>query len=176
MTVDMSLLKSVGKGIKIHEYVRIIYPENVEIGEGTQIDDFVLVNGGTKTRIGRWNHIASFVSIVGGGEFITEDYVGIATGAKIITGTHHYGDGMRISPLIDENEQFIKRGLVYLARDVFVGANAIIFTNIRVGEGAIIGAGAVITKDLEPWSINVGVPAKKIGMRPKIKGNERGSL
>lgn len=169
MIFDVTKLKHMGKNVKLHDFVRIVYPENVEIHDGTQIDDFVLINGGMRTILGKFNHIASFVSVVGGGEFVTEDYVGIAAGARIITGTHHYGDGMRISPLIDESEQYIIRGLIYCERDVFIGSNAIIFPNVKLGEGAIIGAGATVLKDVEPWSINVGVPARKIGDRPKIK-------
>jgi acetyltransferase-like isoleucine patch superfamily enzyme len=169
MSIDLSLLKNAGKGIKMHEYVRIIYPQNIEIGDGTQIDDFVLINGGTRTVIGRWNHIASFVSVVGGGELITEDYVGIAAGVRIITGTHHYGDGRRISPLIEEEKQFVIRGIIYIEQDVFIGSNAVIFPNIRIGEGAIVGAGAIVLKDIESWGIYAGMPARKIGMRPKIK-------
>lgn len=172
MSFDRSNLRHCGNDIKIHDYVKIIYPESIEIGDGTQIDDFVLINGGRRTVIGRWNHIASFVSIVGGGEFVTEDFVGIAAGVRIITGTHHYGDGMRISPLIDENKQLVVRGLIYCGKDVFIGSNAVIFPNVKLGEGAIIGAGAVVLKDVEPWSINIGTPAQRVGTRPKIKEHD----
>ena len=163
--------KYFGKNVKIHEYTKIIYPERVEIGDGSQLDDFVLINGGQGIVIGRMNHIASFVSIIGGGLFTTGDYAGIAAGARIITGTHHYGDGMRISPLIPEAEQCVIRGYVRLEQDVFVGSNAIIFPNVTIGEGAIIGAGALVNKDITAWTINVGTPSRVVGIRPRIKTN-----
>jgi acetyltransferase-like isoleucine patch superfamily enzyme len=169
MLTDISHLACMGTGVKIYEMAKIARPEVVEIGEGTQIDDFVFINGGNGVKIGRYNHIASFVSVVGGGQLITGDYVGIAAGARIVTGTHHYGDGRRISPLIPEEEQYVIRGAVVLEKDVFVGTNAIIHPNVTIGEGAIIGSGGLVLKDVEPWTINVGVPARVISFRPRLK-------
>jgi acetyltransferase-like isoleucine patch superfamily enzyme len=48
---------------------------------------------------------------------------------------------------------------------VFIGPRAIILPGVRVGKGAAIAAGAVVTKDVEPMSIVAGVPAKAIGTR-----------
>jgi len=161
--------KFLGENVKLHEYSKFVHQEVIEIGEGSQIDDFVLINGGSETVIGRYNHIASFVGVIGGGRFITGDYVGIAVGTKIITGTHHYGDGRRISPLVPVDEQCVIRGEVRLGDDVFIGANVTIFPNVTIGEGAIIGAASLVKDNVEPWSIYVGTPAKKVGVRPKIE-------
>ena len=169
MQTDNSALRFVGSGVLIYELAKIARPEVVEIGEGTQIDDFVFINGGNGVRIGRFNHIASFVSVVGGGELITGDYVGIAAGARIVTGTHHYGEGRRISPLIPEEDQCVLRGIIILEDDVFVGTNAIIHPDVTIGEGAIIGSGGLVLKDVEPWTINVGVPTRVIGHRPPVR-------
>lgn len=49
--------------------------------------------------------------------------------------------------------------------DVLISTNAVILRDLEIGNGAVIGAGAVVTKDVEPYSIVVGVPAKKIKMR-----------
>lgn len=50
---------------------------------------------------------------------------------------------------------------------VFIGARAIILPGISIGEGAAVAAGAIVTKDIEPYTIVAGVPAKIIGTRPK---------
>lgn len=47
---------------------------------------------------------------------------------------------------------------------MFIGANAIILPNVKIGPNAIIGAGAIVTKDVLPGTIVGGVPARKIGM------------
>jgi acetyltransferase-like isoleucine patch superfamily enzyme len=49
--------------------------------------------------------------------------------------------------------------------DVWVGYGAIIISGVRIGKGSIIASGSVVTKDVEPYSIYGGVPAKKIGNR-----------
>ena len=165
---DLNTLKRLGNGVKIFPLAKIARCEVVEIEDGTQIDDFTFINGGRGVQIGRFNHIASFVSVVGGGELVTGDYVGIATGARLITGTHHYGEGKRISPLIPEEEQCVIRGRIVIERDVFIGANAIIHPNVFIGEGAIIGSGGIVLKDVAPWTINVGAPVRVIGTRPKV--------
>ena len=52
-----------------------------------------------------------------------------------------------------------------IGNDVWIGAGASVLRGVSVGDGAVIAAGAVITKDVEPYSIVAGVPAKKIGQR-----------
>ena len=47
---------------------------------------------------------------------------------------------------------------------MFIGANAIILPNVKIGPNAIIGAGAIVTKDVLPGTIVGGVPARKIGL------------
>jgi len=64
-----------------------------------------------------------------------------------------------------ENQEVTEYRQVIIGHDVWVGANAIIMGGVRIGNGAIIGAGAVVTKDVPPYSIVAGVPAKIIKYR-----------
>lgn len=54
---------------------------------------------------------------------------------------------------------------IIIGNDVWIGHNALIIGNVKIGNGSVIGAGSVVTKDVEPYSIVVGSPAKKINMR-----------
>ncbi len=67
----------------------------------------------------------------------------------------------------DDNEFFNWRRAhhVTVGNDVWIGHNAVIMPGVSVGNGAVIGTSAVVTKDVEPYSIVAGVAAKKIGMR-----------
>lgn len=56
-------------------------------------------------------------------------------------------------------------GTIEIGADAFVGAQAMILPGVRVGEGAVVGAGSVVTKDVEPWTIVAGNPARPIGER-----------
>jgi len=59
-------------------------------------------------------------------------------------------------------------GTVVIEKDAFVATNVIIHPNVKIGEGAIIGSNSLVLKDVEPWSINVGSPCRKIAERPRV--------
>jgi acetyltransferase-like isoleucine patch superfamily enzyme len=67
-------------------------------------------------------------------------------------------------PNFSKIKEFVKtaHGTIHIKDDAWIGAGAIILPNITIGEGAVVGAGAVVTKDVEPYTIVAGVPAKKI--------------
>lgn len=58
-----------------------------------------------------------------------------------------------------------KKYFVEIGNDVWIGNDVRIMDGIRIGDGAIIGLGSIVTKDIEPYSINFGIPAKKTGYR-----------
>lgn len=165
----MSQFKNIGENVKIFGTAKIIRPEVVEIGDYTQIDDFTFIFAGKGVYIGRFVHIASFVSIIGGGEFHIGDYGAIAAGARIVTGTNTYEGGYHMSAAAPKETQNLKIASVRIERDGFIGTNAVVHPGVTIGEGAIIGSNSLVTKDIEPWTINVGSPTRVIGMRPKVE-------
>lgn len=60
---------------------------------------------------------------------------------------------------------FVQDSRVTIGNDVWIGAKAIIVSGVKIGDGAVIGAGAIVTKDLPDYAIAVGVPAKIIKYR-----------
>jgi len=56
-------------------------------------------------------------------------------------------------------------GDVEIGNRAWIGYRAVILPGIKIGEGAVVGAGAVVTRDVEPFDIVAGVPAKKVGTR-----------
>jgi len=55
-----------------------------------------------------------------------------------------------------------KEGKIIIQDDAWIGAGAIILPNVTIGKGAVVGAGAVVTKDVPPYTVVAGVPAKEI--------------
>ena len=55
--------------------------------------------------------------------------------------------------------------LIEIGSDVWIGTNAVILSGVRIGDGAVVGAGAIVTKDVEPYEIVGGVPARHICYR-----------
>jgi len=95
-------------------------------------------------------------------KFIMKPHSGAAEGLRVSTGNHAMILG-RFYRSIQEYEK--PKGLdkdVIVESDVWIGRNVIILAGSHIGRGCTIGAGAVVTKDVPPYTICVGVPAKPI--------------
>jgi maltose O-acetyltransferase len=122
------------------------------------VEDDVYFGNGKNVKIGCHCEINEHVFIQGAE---IGDYVMMAPYVSILNSTHNYsrtdipmcfqGSQKNINPKIDN--------------DVWIGKSAIIMPGIKIGNGSIIAAGAVVTKDVEPYSIVGGVPAKLIKKR-----------
>lgn len=128
----------IGKDSRIHIGARFFYPANITIGKGTIIGDNAFLDGRDHLTIG--NH------------------VDIASGVYIYNSEHD----------INSEDFHAVNGPVEIGDYVFIGPRAIILPKVTIGKGAVIAAGAVVTKDIEDFAIVGGVPAEKIGER-KIK-------
>lgn len=91
-----------------------------------------------------------------------EDYVEISTGVHIFTHKHIWNHSRKLRAAI----QGVVPYALVICRDAFIGVNAIILGGVqRIGEGAVIGAGAVVTKPIPNFEVWAGNPARKIGER-----------
>ncbi len=125
----------IGKGSTIHTGAKFYDPRNIQIGEDTIIGEGAVLDGRAKLIIG--NH------------------VDIATEVMIYNSQHDI-----------EDENFIAKDEEVIIEDyVFIGPRAIILPGVKIGKGAVVAAGAVVTKDVPPYAIVGGVPAKIIGER-----------
>jgi len=161
-------LKACGRGVRIYPSAKIVKPEVIEIGDHSTIGDFTFIYGGDGIVVGRYVNIAQFVSIIGGGRLILGDYAALTAGSRIITGTDTYQGGKRMSGALPPEQRNILRGTVVIGKDAFVGTNVVVHPSVIIGEGAVIGSNSLVLKDVEPWSINVGSPCQKIGVRPRV--------
>ena len=65
----------------------------------------------------------------------------------------------------EKNDEQISKGPIKIGSDVWIGTGSVILSGVSIGEGAIIGANAVVTRDVPAYTVVAGVPAKKISMR-----------
>jgi galactoside O-acetyltransferase len=119
--------------------VRFVFMQGISLGKG------VVVNSNTY--------------IYGKGGVEVGDNVLISPNCSIVAGDHDIKHGI---PII---EQPSKAEKIIIEKDSWIGANSVVVGGVSIREGSVIGAGAVVTHDTEPYSINVGVPAQKIGER-----------
>jgi acetyltransferase-like isoleucine patch superfamily enzyme len=87
-------------------------------------------------------------------------HVMVADNVSFRTADHEFADLK--SPMIKQGE---RASPIEISDDVWIGANATILRGVKIGQGAIIAAHAVVLKDVKPFEIVGGVPAKKIGSR-----------
>ncbi len=129
-------------------------------------------------RLGRDCHIYAGAHIWAPWNLVCGDGVAVADGADIYNpGTLTLGDHAIVSQgayLCGASHDYNQAAFpmiwapIRIGPYAWIGARAMVQMGVTVGEGAILGLGAVATRNLEPWSINAGNPARKIKDRPKI--------
>lgn len=97
------------------------------------------------------------------------NYCSIGPECVFMTGGEHRYDGLSTYPFraklgLCENES-ITRGAIVLEDDVWLGLRSIIMSGVTIGKGAVVAAGAVVTKNVPPYAIVGGVPARIIKYR-----------
>lgn len=157
----------IGADVRIHSQARIIDPATITIGDHVIVDDFVFVGRHESLTLGNYVHVACHASITGGGTCFVADFAGISSGARILTGTDDFLGGGLTGPTIPAEFRCVERSEVIIEAFAIVGANAVVLPGVRIGEGTTIGAGSVVTRDVEPWMVYAGSPARPIKPRAK---------
>lgn len=125
---------------KIKDGVTVWFPEGIRIGRHVTINEGVFLDGFGGLTIGDNCRIAH------GCSFISEDHVFSDPDTPI------WRQGKRAGPIVLED-------------DVWCGCGVKVLRGVCIGRGSVIAAGAVVTRDLPPYSIAMGIPAKVVGVR-----------
>jgi serine acetyltransferase len=143
---------------------------NINISDYVLIDRFVDLDArGGEITIGRRVHIGPGAQIAGMGGVFIGDYAAVGSNAKILSHSEAIENGKRMSgPWIPEEIKGMKTAPVYLEKDSFVGAGAIILPGVSLGEGAVVAANSLVISNVQPWQIVMGVPARPVGRREPV--------
>lgn len=142
---------------------RSIIKRRVILDNTTRVGPWVVIDGeggevviGTNCSVNAHCWIGAGLSRVSIG-----DDVRVGSGVKISCAAHNFDD---VTKTI--REQGLRRGVdIIIENDVWIGMNASICPGVRIGQGSVIGAGAVVVSDIPPMAVAVGVPAKVIKYR-----------
>ena len=144
----------------------------IEIGSGCAIAADVFMHG--PITLGQRVGVNPRVSMDGGAKGIV-----IGDDTRIASGATLYAFDHGIAPDRLVHRQPVRSCGIIVGSDVWIGANAGITDGVRIGDHAVVGMGAVVTRDVPDWAIVAGVPAKIIGDRrdlPKAGGAKTNML
>lgn len=184
-----ALLKADGLPIIEHN-VRLLCPANIRLGKQVYLDSQVYLNAlpggitigdGTSLMHGTIFHVFNYRDLpqagirVGKNCFFGEytcirGQGGVRIGDGVYTGTqvqiaavnHVYSDPNKFI-----KDQGITATGITIEDDVWLGSNVVVVDGVTIGKGCVVGAGAVVTKNLPPYSVAVGVPARAVKDRRK---------
>lgn len=181
-------LRSIGSDTQIDRGVHFDYPDNIFIGDEVRIarhtviransENSLLIGDGSSVleyclltsnegsiTIGKRSWLGAGTYVYGNGHVTIGDDVLIAAKCVINTVSHNFDDlftpinlqGINVAPVIIEN-------------NVWIGLGVSILQGVRIGEGTIVGAGSLVTKDLPPYTIAFGTPARVSSCRMSGEG------
>jgi acetyltransferase-like isoleucine patch superfamily enzyme len=127
----------------------------VKIGRDTVVYNSCELREPRRITIGNFSSIGDHCILDGRGGLTIGDSVNFSTGVWIWTMQHK----------INDPDFEVETAPVVIEDFAWLSCRTVILPGVRIGKGAVVAAGAVVTKDVEPYAIVAGVPAKKIGER-----------
>lgn len=165
--MEKYLFKEVGKEVTIYSPVTLIRPERMILKNHIIISEYAYLAAGRGFFVGNFIHIAAHTAVSGGGSCFLDDFVGLCAGVRLITGSEDLmGNGLT-GPTIPNEFRSYYRSFVHCKKHSFLATNVIVHPGVTIGEGAVVGSGSVVTKDVEPWGFYMGTPARRVKDRPK---------
>jgi len=190
-----------GKEVIIDIGVHIQNPQYVSIDDNTWIDKYVILIAGPPSgeretvyrqnpnyRLGRGElsigknvHIAPFCIISGMGGVMIGDNVGLSTGCKVYSFSHHYrsfkdpsNSSIAFSPMVERECQAMLLGPVVFENNTGMALNCVVLPGVTVGQNSFVMINSVVTKDVPPNSLVAGYPARVVGQRFELNLDSSG--
>ena len=157
-------LKSLGPQAGFSVGLEILGPQNISIGSQFYCWTHCILAAEDEGVIEIGNHVSFnsnvHINACKGGRIVLGNDVLVAPNVVLRTSDH-----ITSSLDIPIREQGHKAGVIIIEDDVWLGANVIVTGGVRIGQGSVVAAGAVVTEDVDPYSIVGGVPARFIKKR-----------
>lgn len=158
--------KNVGYNVLISRKVSIYNSEEIQIGNNVRIDDFCILSG--KITIGNYIHIAAYSALYGGKKGINiQDFANISSKVSIYSVSDDYSGETMTNPLVPDKFKNVKSEEVTIEPHVIIGSGCVVLPGVVLKEGSSFGALTLINKNSDSWSVNVGIPFKKVKERSK---------
>lgn len=152
--------------IRVSKKASIYCPEKITLGNHVRIDDFCILSG--HIEIGNYVHIAAYTALYGGEEGIyISDFANLSSRICVYSVSDDYSGKTMTNPMVPDEFKNVESKPVHIGKHVIIGSTSIVLPGVNVVEGSSFGSFSFINSDSEPWSINVGIPARKIKNRSR---------
>lgn len=162
-TRDRKRFRSYGKNSLLSPKMTLVNPQNISLGNNSSIEKYCVLESwrggrmviGDNVSLGEYTHITCAHRIIIKNGVLTGRFVLITdNGHGGTDGTDKYWPPMQ--------REVKSKGTIYIGQNVWIGDKATILSNVKIGDGAIIAANAVVTKDIPAFAVAGGCPAKII--------------
>ena len=157
--------KSIGENCLVSRNASLYGIENISIGNNVRIDDFCIMSG--EIKLGNNIHISAYVALYGTKGIELEDYTGISARSTIYSSMDDFSGEYLVGPIHPKEYTNVTGGKVTVKAYSQIGANVLIFPNLSIGEGCVVGAYSMVRKTLDPWGIYYGIPVIRVKDREK---------
>ena len=157
--------KSLGEKCLISRNACFYGTSQIEIGDNVRIDDFCILSGNVV--LGNNIHLSAYVCLYGNKGIVLEDYTGISARSTIYSAMDDFSGEYLVGPVHPSESTCVRGGKVIIKKYTQIGAHSLVFPNLTIGEGCMIGACSMVRHSLEPWGIYYGVPVARIKERGK---------
>ena len=157
-----------GENLQVSDKSQFYGTERIEIGDFTRIDDFCILSAGEGgISIGRYVHVACYVSLIGAGRIRLDDFSGLSMRTAVLSSSDDFSGEYLTNPTVPSKYTNVKSADVTIGRHVVVGVGCVILPGVEIAEGSAVGALTLVTNNLDPFGIYVGIPAKRFKDRSK---------
>lgn len=167
---NLKLLEAYGEEVFISGNVEIIRPNLIRVGSHVMIDSYFFCT--TSLDLGNYIHIGSHTGVIGGEVALLKmgHFTGISMGGRLICGSDDFTDDFGLmNPTIPANYHRKLKILPIVFEDfATIGTNVTVMPGVTLREGSLVGAGSVVLRDTEPWTLYAGNPAKPIRSLSKV--------
>lgn len=153
-----------GNNVFVSRKASIYGAERISLGNNIRVDDFCILSG--RIEIGNYVHIAAYSALYGGvkGIFIA-DFANLSSRVSVYSISDDYSGETMTNPMVPEIYKSVESSPVRIEKHVIIGSTSVVLPGTVLREGSAFGSFSLIIQDSEPWSVNAGIPVRKIKER-----------
>lgn len=152
------------RNILIHRTAVILNISQLQIDRDVRVDPFCVITCHYLS-IGRFVHIGANCSLSGKGNIHLGHFSSLSHGCRIFSSDEDYSGRTLTNPTVPSQYKDVRVGCVRIEDHVILGTGTVVLPEVTIEEGVSVGALSLVRESLPSWTVQAGVPARKIGER-----------